>query len=112
MKNILVVAVHPDDETLGCGGTLLRLKSEGCAIHWLIVTCLYFEEHGKFCTITSKDEQIAWHGHFLPGEYSKDIIQRRSKEISLVSKAYSFDSLHELIFPSVFLDQIPLGTII
>ena len=28
MKNkILVVSVHPDDETLGCGGTLLKYKA-------------------------------------------------------------------------------------
>ena len=30
MKNkVLIVAVHPDDETLGCGGTLAKLISEG-----------------------------------------------------------------------------------
>jgi N-acetylglucosamine malate deacetylase 1 len=28
----LVVAPHPDDETLGCGGTLLRRKKEGAEI--------------------------------------------------------------------------------
>ncbi len=35
---ILVIAPHPDDETLGCGGTLLRHKAEGDEIHWLIMT--------------------------------------------------------------------------
>ena len=38
MKNILVVAPHPDDETLGCGGTLLKHKKEKDQIHWLIIT--------------------------------------------------------------------------
>ena len=28
-KCILVIAPHPDDETLGCGGTLLRHISAG-----------------------------------------------------------------------------------
>ena len=37
---ILVVAPHPDDETLGCGGTLLRLAHEGAQIAWLIVTSM------------------------------------------------------------------------
>ena len=38
MNKVLVIAVHPDDETLGCGGTLLRHKDEGDEIYWLIVT--------------------------------------------------------------------------
>ena len=29
MANILVIAVHPDDETLGCGGTLLKYANRG-----------------------------------------------------------------------------------
>ena len=32
MKKILVLAVHPDDETLGCGGTLLKYKALGTTI--------------------------------------------------------------------------------
>ena len=34
---ILVVGAHPDDEVLGCGGTLARLAGEGCEIHLLVL---------------------------------------------------------------------------
>jgi len=32
MKSILVIAAHPVDETLGCGGTMARLAQEGKAV--------------------------------------------------------------------------------
>jgi LmbE family N-acetylglucosaminyl deacetylase len=33
MKSILVLAAHPDDEVLGCGGTIARLASQGGRVH-------------------------------------------------------------------------------
>ncbi len=35
--NILVIAAHPDDEVLGCGGTIARLSAEGAAVSILIL---------------------------------------------------------------------------
>ncbi|MCD4784956.1 MAG: PIG-L family deacetylase [Candidatus Eremiobacteraeota bacterium] len=46
-KTILVVAAHPDDEILGCGGTIKRLVDEGCTAYTLIL--------GE--GITSRDEK-------------------------------------------------------
>ena len=37
-KNILVVASHPDDEVLGCGGTLYNLKKKGAKISVLFLS--------------------------------------------------------------------------
>ena len=37
-KNILVVASHPDDEVLGCGGTLYKLKKKGAKISALFLS--------------------------------------------------------------------------
>ena len=36
-EQVLVVAAHPDDEVLGCGGTMARLAQEGCAVHIAIL---------------------------------------------------------------------------
>jgi LmbE family N-acetylglucosaminyl deacetylase len=36
-QTVLVVAAHPDDEALGCGGTIARLSSEGSDVHLLFV---------------------------------------------------------------------------
>lgn len=37
MASVLVVAAHPDDEVLGCGGTMARHVSAGDEVHVLIV---------------------------------------------------------------------------
>jgi LmbE family N-acetylglucosaminyl deacetylase len=37
MKSVLVVAAHPDDEVLGCGGTIARHADAGDQVHVLIV---------------------------------------------------------------------------
>jgi LmbE family N-acetylglucosaminyl deacetylase len=34
---IAVIAAHPDDEVLGCGGTMARLADEGCEVHVLLM---------------------------------------------------------------------------
>ena len=40
MKNIIVISAHPDDEILGAGGTLLKHKSKGDNLAWIIVTSM------------------------------------------------------------------------
>ena len=88
-KSVLVVAPHPDDETLGCGGTLLRHKAEGDRIHWLI------------CTKIDSDPN-----------FSKERIFSRRKEIELVARNYQFDSVSQLdCFPAQ-LDTVPMSKLV
>lgn len=37
LKKVLIIAAHPDDEILGCGGTIARLNKEGYKITTLIL---------------------------------------------------------------------------
>lgn len=47
---ILIVAAHPDDEVLGCGGTVARLVKDGCEVYTLILgegIASRYEENAK-----------------------------------------------------------------
>jgi len=86
LKNkVLVVAVHPDDETLGCGGTLLKHKSNGEDIHWLI------------CTTLDKN-----HSYY----------KKREREINKVSKLFKFNSVNHLFLETTKVDQYNMNEII
>ncbi|QEZ88268.1 deacetylase, PIG-L family [Aliarcobacter cibarius] len=86
MKNkVLIVAVHPDDETLGCGGTLLKHKANGDEIHWLI------------CTTIDKN-----HNYY----------ETREKEIYEVSKLYNFNSVHNLRLKTMQVDEYSMSELV
>ncbi len=36
--NVLIISVHPDDETLGCGGVILKLKDKGHLVNCMFIT--------------------------------------------------------------------------
>jgi LmbE family N-acetylglucosaminyl deacetylase len=88
-KKVLFIAVHPDDETLGCGGTILKCKTNGDAIFGLIVTCGY-EKDG----------------------FSKQLIEERKNEVAEVSSEYGFNKMFELKFPTTLLDTVPIKRIV
>jgi len=49
MKRILVIAAHPDDEVLGCGGTIAKIASDGGMVHVLFLADGVFSRHAEFC---------------------------------------------------------------
>ena len=88
---ILVIAPHPDDELLGCGGALLRRKSEGAILGWVIMTKI--------------SEDTGW---------SKNSVQERENEIEQVRKGLGVQPEHlfQLGFPTTKLDTFPMGELI
>jgi LmbE family N-acetylglucosaminyl deacetylase len=56
LGDILVVAPHPDDETLGAGGTLLRAREAGHRIHWLLLTAAAAEKWGDAYVDTQRSQ--------------------------------------------------------
>ena len=86
---ILIISPHPDDETLGCGGTFLKHKNMGDKVHWLI--------------ITNVDVENGW---------DKDIVDKRQKEIETVSGMYGFEKTFKLDYPTAKLDTMPMQEII
>ncbi|EDO6595894.1 PIG-L family deacetylase [Campylobacter coli] len=78
----MVIAVHPDDETLGAGGTLLKHQANGDEIHCIFCTDI-FESEG----------------------FSKEQIDAREQEIQEICKSYNFASIHRLGLKTTKIDE-------
>jgi len=86
---ILAIAPHPDDETLGCGGSLFRHKKEGDKLSWLIVTSMH--------------EKNGW---------AIEKVNQRNDEISKVSDTYQFEDIFTLEYPTTKVDTFPISDLI
>ena len=89
MKKVLIISPHPDDETLGCGGTILRHKKEKDLINLLVFTNVY--------------QNKGW---------DKKYIQKREKEINKIIKLYKFDSYTNFGIPTKEVDHVDLSSLI
>tara|TARA_Y100000031_G_C8222425_1_gene386613 strand:- start:1189 stop:1878 length:690 start_codon:yes stop_codon:yes gene_type:complete len=56
MSNVLVVAAHPDDEVLGCGGTIAKHINQGDEVHVIILAEGITSRDKKRNTKTSKKQ--------------------------------------------------------
>lgn len=81
-EKIIVISAHPDDETLGAGGTLLKHKAKGDHIYWLITT--------------NMTEEVG---------YSKERIASRQKEIVEVARKLGVKKTFKLDYPTMCLSS-------
>jgi LmbE family N-acetylglucosaminyl deacetylase len=84
-KKVLVVSAHPDDETLGVGGTILKHVANGDYVFWLIVTNI-FQNQG-FSTVD---------------------VERRNNEIRKVENLYGIKKTYMLNYPTMTLSSSSL----
>lgn len=87
-KKVIIVTPHPDDETLGCGGTILKHIAEEDQVYWLIVTKMN-EEY-----------------------FSNERIQKRQKEIAQVATLYGFEKTIQLPYKAAKLDEVPASDLV
>lgn len=86
-RNILVVAPHPDDEVLGCGGIIAKYSQLGCKVYVLVAT------KGS------------------PKLYSSDKIDNIRREAQTAHGILGVTETVFLDFPAPELDQISLAEI-
>jgi N-acetylglucosamine malate deacetylase 1 len=82
-KRILVIGAHPDDETMGVGGTIAKMVVD--------------RFHTELCIVTSGYEPLI----------TKKEFDLRRKEAMVASKILGFDKVHFLELPAVKLDTVP-----
>lgn len=83
MKKILVVSPHPDDEVLGCGGTIKKYVQAGSQVY--------------LCVVTKP----------LVPDWPQEYINQKQKEIEASNRALGFTKVFFLDFPAIRLDTIP-----
>lgn len=84
---VLVVAPHPDDEVLGCGGTIARLTATGTEVHVLVATV------GK------------------PPRYTADSVAQVQAEMRRAHAVLGVHETHLLDLPAAELDTVPASRI-
>lgn len=86
-KIVLFVSVHPDDESFGCGGTILKHKNKGDSINWLNLTA------------RTKDH---------PGGFNEERYQKRVALTRRIADSYGFERFHNLELQTGLLDTYSL----
>lgn len=94
-KKILIIAAHPDDEILGCGGTAARLIKEGHEVYTAIL--------GE--GITSRDDS-------RQREKREEEIARLKKQVHEANSVIGVKEVFLYDFPDNRFDSVPLLDIV
>jgi LmbE family N-acetylglucosaminyl deacetylase len=94
-KKILIIAAHPDDEILGCGGTAARLIKEGHEVYTAIL--------GE--GITSRDDS-------RQREKREEEIARLKKQVHEANNVIGVKEVFLYDFPDNRFDSVPLLDIV
>ena len=89
-KNVIVIAAHPDDEVLGCAGTIAKHVAQGDTVHSV------FMADGVGSRSNSSEAKL----------------KRRLKASKLVQSLLGISSSHYLNFQDNSMDSIPLLDIV
>jgi LmbE family N-acetylglucosaminyl deacetylase len=81
--NILVIAAHPDDEVLGCGGVIARHAAQGDEVHVLVAT------------------------RGIPEIFAPEFIEEIRRELKAAHAILKVAGTHFLDFPAPKLDVVP-----
>lgn len=85
----MVISPHPDDETLGAGGSILKLKDLGHEVYWLNIT----------------DVDVG-------SGYSDDFIEKRKMQIARIREYFDFEGFINLRFSPTKLNDSIKGELI
>jgi len=91
VNKVLVISAHPDDETLGCGGTVIKHKEAGDKVYWMVAT-----------GASNKN----------PFNFPLDLINERNDTIRQVAEHYGYDGVIDLNLPVQLLDTIPMHELV
>jgi LmbE family N-acetylglucosaminyl deacetylase len=80
---VLAISAHPDDETIGAGGTLARHVAEGDEVFWCVVT----------------------QGYNPP--WSHHVLEEAQRQVNAVQQVMGFREVFRCGFPTVKLNTIP-----
>ena len=86
---VLIISVHPDDETLGCGGTILKHRKQNDDVCWLILT---------------EASQVLG--------YSQEFLSKRENQINDIAQEYKFNKTYNLGFPTTKLHTLDFSELI